>query len=108
MDAPFVRAMFRTVANRFGDALAFGVRGSNNTLVLASNQATLMPREQMIERGRELDGQWTFDPPLATLATSRLEVTLEAEEGLLLSDAYAPANHLVLISRDAAPDAAAP
>ena len=108
MDAPFVRAMFRTVANRFGDVLAFGVRGSNNTLLLASNQAILMPREQMIERGRELDTRWEFDPPLATLAASRLEVSLEAEEGLLLSDAYAPANHLVLISRDPAPEAAAP
>ncbi len=99
MDAPFVRAIFRTVADRFGDALAFGVRGTNNTLVLASTRATLMPRKQLIERGRELDRRWVFDPPLATLAASRREVSLEAEEGLLLTDAYAPANHLVLIGR---------
>jgi spermidine synthase len=105
MDAPFVRAMFRTVSDRFGDALAFAVRGSNNTLLLASTRATLLPRQQMIERGRELDQQWTFDPPLAELATSRKEVTLESGEGLLLTDAYAPANHLVLLGRAAVPAA---
>jgi len=103
MDAPFVRAMFRTVADRFGDALAFGVRGSSNTLVLASTRPTLMPRELMIERARELDSRWEFDPPLASLATSRLEVSLEADEGLLLTDAYAPANHLVLLGRAKVP-----
>ena len=103
MDAPFVRAMIRTIADRFGDALAFGVHGSNNTLVLASTRATLMPRKQMIERGRELDLRWEFDPSLETLAASRREVTLDAENSLLLTDAYAPANHLVLLGRAAAP-----
>ncbi len=101
MDAPFVRAIFRTVADRFGDALAFAVRGTNNILVLASTRATLMPRDQMIERGRELDRRWSFDPPLASLAASRLEVSLEADESLVLTDAYAPANHLVLLGREA-------
>ena len=105
MEAPFVRAMFRTVANRFGDALAFDVSGSNNTLLLASTRATLMPRQQMIERGRELDRRWSFDPSLAELAASRREVTLEADDGLLLTDAYAPANHLVLIGRARVPAA---
>ncbi len=99
MDAPFARAIFRTVADRFGDALAFAVGGSSNTLVLASTRPTLMPREKLIERGRELDRQWVFDPPLARLAASRLEVSLEGDEGLLLTDAYAPANHLLLIGR---------
>ncbi|MFQ5349720.1 MAG: spermidine synthase, partial [Thermoanaerobaculia bacterium] len=73
LEAPFARAMFRTVADVFGDALAFTVRGSGNTLVLASTRAVLMPKEQMIERGRELDRKWTFDPPLAMLAASRLD-----------------------------------
>lgn len=108
MDAPFARAMFRTVADRFGDALAFNVRGTSNTLVLASTRATLMPRQQMIERGQELDRRWNFDPPLATLAASRLEVSLEASEGLILTDAYAPANHLVLLGRAEVPAAQAP
>ena len=108
MDAPFVRAMFRTVADRFGDALAFAVRGTNNTLVLASTRPTLMPRDQMIERGSELDRQWSFDPPLATLAASRQEVSLEADEALLLTDAYAPANYLVLLGRAELPKAPSP
>ncbi len=108
LEAPFARAMFRTVADRFGDALAFAVRGSGNTLVLASMRPVLMPRRQMIERGRELDRRWDFDPPLATLAASRLEVSIEGDQGQLLTDAYAPANHLVLIGRAEAPGAAAP
>lgn len=101
LEAPFARAMYRTVAARFGDALAFAVRGSNNTLLLTATRTTLMPREQMIERGRELDRRWSFDPPLASLASSRLEVTLESGQGLLLTDAYAPANHLVLLRSEA-------
>ncbi len=103
IDAPFVRAVYRTVSARFGGALAFGVRGTNNTLVLASMRPTLMPRTQMIERGRELDRRWRFEPDLATLAASRLEVALEAAEGLLLTDAYAPANHLVLLGQAQVP-----
>jgi spermidine synthase len=106
MDAPFARAIFRTVADRFGDALAFTVRGTGNTLVLAAMRPILMPRRQMIERGRELDRQWEFNPSLADLAASRIEVSFKGEEGLLLTDAYAPANHLVLIGRAEAPAAA--
>jgi spermidine synthase len=108
MDAPFARAMFATVADRFGDALAFAVRGTNNTLVLASMRPTLMPRTQLIERARELDRRWSFEPPLVALATSRLEVTLEAEDSLILTDAYAPANHLVLIGRASVPESPVP
>jgi spermidine synthase len=103
MEAPFVRAIYRTVADRFGDALAFAVGGSNNTLLLASNRATLLPREQMIARGRELDGRWSFQPTLEALARSRREVALEGDDGLLLTDAYAPANHLVLLGREEVP-----
>ena len=108
LEAPFVRAMYRTVADRFGDALAFSVRGTNNTLVLASRRATLMPREQMLERGRELDRRWDFEPSLEALARSRQEVVLEAGEGLVLTDAYAPANHLVLLGRAELPRGATP
>ena len=86
--------------DRFGDALAFAVRGTNNTLVLASTEATLMPRQRLIERGRELDRRWSFDPSLESLARSRKEISLEADERLVLTDAYAPANHLVLLGRE--------
>ena len=101
MEAPFARAVFRTVADRFGDALAFAVRDSGNTLLLASKRPILMPRRQMIERGRELDRRWRFEPDLAELAASRIEV--RSDDGLLLTDAYAPANHLVLLGRDLPP-----
>ena len=108
MDAPFVRAMYRTVASRFGDALVFAVQGTSNTLVLASMEPVLMPREQMLERARELDRQWSFEPTLEEIAAGRREVSLEEGEGLLLTDAYAPANHLVLLGRAEVPGAAAP
>ena len=108
MDAPFVRAIYRTVADRFGDALIFAVRGTTNTLVLASKEPVLMPREQMIERARELDARWRFDPTLAEIAAGRREMSLDEGEGLLLTDAYAPANYLVLLGRAEVPGATAP
>ena len=49
-----------------------------------------------------------MSPPLAALASSRQEVTLEEGEGLLLTDAYAPANHLVLLGRAEVPEGPTP
>ncbi len=107
MRAPFARAIYHTIRESFGTALVFGVKGSNNTLVLASSSPTLMPRERLIERGRELDRRWRFEPSLATLAASRLEVELVAGDAVRLTDAYAPANHLVLLGEAEPPQAVA-
>jgi spermidine synthase len=95
LEDPFARAIARTVSERFPTLYAFSVAGSGNTLLLASIDAPPLPREQMIDEARALDRRWSFTPTLATIAAQRFEADIDPERALLLTDAYAPANHLI-------------
>jgi spermidine synthase len=96
---PFARAIVRTVSERFPTVYVFAVRGSGNTLVLASPQTDTISRDRMIERAEALDRRWAFTPSLATMAAQRFDAEIDTREALLLTDDYAPADHLIQLGR---------
>ncbi len=100
LDLPFPRAIYRTVAEAFPFVTGFAVAGSDNHLLLGVPHTSWVPEERLLERGRELDHRWRFDPSLAEVARHRIGVDLELSEVPLLSDAYAPVEHLVLLSSE--------
>jgi len=94
---PFPQAILRTLAARFETVFAFAVRGSSNLYILAADTRITLPRIEMIQRGQELDPSFHLEPSLAHIAASRLEIALDPEVAVLLTDRFAPANHLVAI-----------
>ncbi|MEE8137691.1 MAG: fused MFS/spermidine synthase [Thermoanaerobaculia bacterium] len=100
LDLPFPQAIYRTVAAAFPFVTGFAVAGSDNHLLLGVPHTSWVPEERLVERGRELDRRWSFDPPLAEVARRRIAVDLELSEIPALSDAYAPVEYLVLVSSE--------
>ncbi len=95
LDWPFPRAIYRTLRQEFPTTHVFQVRGASNLLLLATAEPSLVPDETLLERARRLDRRWTFDPPLAVIARSRVAVDLDLSAVPLLTDAYAPVEHMV-------------
>jgi len=99
LNDPFARAIARTVSERFPTAYLFSVRGSGNTLLLASAERSTISRQQMLSRAAELDRRWSFEPSLATIAAQRFDAEIDASDTLLLTDDYAPADHLIQLGQ---------
>ena len=97
MDQPFSKAILRTISNRFESVFAFAVSGSSNLYILASDSRVTLPKAEMIQIGSELDERFSLDPSLEQIAASRLEVSIDPASAVLLTDRFAPANHLVAV-----------
>jgi len=97
LDAPFPQAILHTLANRFSTVFAFAVRSSSNVYIMATDSSVTMPKEEMIRVGGELDQRFDLEPSLALIAASRLDIALDPSQAVILSDRFAPANHLVAI-----------
>lgn len=92
---PFSQSMYRTVRERFDSAYLFRVPLAFNALVVASENADTLSRDDLLKRGRDLDRTLRFDPTLATLATWRTEVALDTAKVQVLSDQFAPVDRLI-------------
>lgn len=55
-----------------------------------------LPKDEMMRRARLLDDRFDFDPSLLTIASVRLDLALDPADAILLTDSFAPANHLVV------------
>ncbi|MGB5751853.1 MAG: fused MFS/spermidine synthase, partial [Thermoanaerobaculia bacterium] len=97
LDAPFPQAILHTLANRFSTVFAFAVRSSSNVYIMATDSSVTMPKEEMIRVGGELDQRFDLEPSLALIAASRLDIAFDPTQAVILSDRFAPANHLVAI-----------
>ncbi len=97
LQEPFPRAILNTLSNRFETVFAFAVRGSTNLYILAIDAKITLPKTDMIRTGEELDRRLELQPSLATIARSRLEIVLDPRTAVLLTDRFAPANHLIAI-----------
>ncbi|MGB5340793.1 MAG: hypothetical protein WBP67_01765, partial [Thermoanaerobaculia bacterium] len=76
---------------------AFAVRSSSNVYIMATDSSVTMPKEEMIRVGGELDQRFDLEPSLALIAASRLDIAFDPTQAVILSDRFAPANHLVAI-----------
>jgi spermidine synthase len=92
---PFSQAIYRTVRDRFDTVYVFAVRGARNVLIVATPEAMTLSPGDLVARARELDRRLRFDPPLATVATWRTEVSLDMNRVQILSDEFAPVDRLI-------------
>jgi spermidine synthase len=98
---PFSQAMYRTVRERFGTVYLFPVLRAPNSLVVATPAVKTLANTELVRRGRELDARMRFDPPLATLATWRRQVSLDVTQIPVLTDELAPVDRLIRLGSQA-------
>lgn len=98
---PFSQAMYRTMRDRFDSVYVFAVRRAPNVLVMATRDPVALSPRDLVRRGRELDGRYRLDPPLATLATWRTDVELDAADVPVLTDGFAPVDRLIRLGESA-------
>jgi spermidine synthase len=96
LEHPFPHAVVRTLASRFETLYAFRPPGKGNSVVFATHRPALDDAE-LAARAAELDRRHDFDPPLAGLAASRLDLPpLDGSVDVpILTDAYAPVDRLI-------------
>ncbi len=100
VDHPFSRAIYRTVAEQFSSVYLFQAVRSQNVLLFAHHAPSLIPTEELIERGQTLDAEIEFALPLATIARRRVGVDLVVSHDKILRDAFAPVERLIALRPD--------
>jgi spermidine synthase len=99
LENPFARAMLRSLGAVFAHIYIFNIPGGNY-LFLVTDQPDAPDRQQLLDRARELDQRWSFDPTLTQLAKRLRQVDVDLTDALYLTDQFAPVNHLIRIDRD--------
>ncbi len=100
---PFPQAMVRTVAEVFPCIALFRAPALGNTLVFATAGDLCDPSpEELRRRIAALDGSG-FDPSLSTLAGLRIRGTLDLSEEPVLTDRFAPVEHLIRLDEAVPP-----
>jgi spermidine synthase len=92
---PFSRAIVHTVRESFPVARAYEVEGSGNVVVVATSTAVGGDREAVRRRAEALARRWDFSPALPDLLARELPAASGVRGDLVLSDAFAPVEHLV-------------
>lgn len=98
-ESPFASAMMRSVHQSFPFLSLFGVRGSGNYLLLAKIQPMANRPEDLLAKAQELDAEYDFSPDLQTILRWRQDFDLDLTRAQLLTDRFAPANHLLSLDR---------
>lgn len=101
-ESPFVSAIMRSAHQSFSFLSIYAVRGSSNHLLLARTEPMAQRQEELLERARRLDAEYDFSPSLQHILRWRQEFDIDLGEAQLLTDRYAPANHLLHLDRKAA------
>jgi spermidine synthase len=97
---PFSRAIYRTVLESFSAVYLFQSLRSQNVVLVAQRGGSLVPTEELVARGRQLDRRIDLPLPLAAVAARRVEVDLTISETMILRDAFAPVERLVTLQPD--------
>ena len=92
--SPFAQAILRSVATVFDELYVFTVPGGNY-LILATDRADAPDRGQMLETARRLDPEYDFEPSLERMATFYGGLDIDLSQAMLLTDGFAPVNHLI-------------
>lgn len=100
-DSPFSSALLRSVHQSFPFLAVFAVRGSGNYLLLARTEPMIFRDEDLVARAQLLDATYAFSPTLGEILRWRQPLDLDLTKAQLLSDRFAPANHLLHLNRRA-------
>lgn len=94
LDNPFAQGIVRSVTTVFAELYVFIVP-SGNYLFLATDSADAPGREQMRATARRLDPEYDFEPSLQRMAGFQRDLDIDLTRALLLTDKFAPVNHLI-------------
>ncbi len=94
LENPFARGILRSVRSVFRSLHIFAVPGGNY-LFLATDREDPPSREELLALARKLDPNHGFSPSLESMAGLLREVDVDLTRALLLTDKYAPVNHLI-------------
>ncbi len=97
--SPFGKAIVATVRTAFPQICLFEVRGGN-TLLLATDRADIGGKDELLAIARQLDERWSFDPSLVQMADGFHEGEVDLSDAQILTDSYAPVNHLIHLRSD--------
>lgn len=99
LDDPFARAILRTLGSVYRHTYIFAVLGGNH-LFLATDRTDAPTPEEMRATAERLDREHDFDPRLAEIAERLRRPDLDLGDAVLLTDGYAPVNHLIRFDQD--------
>lgn len=92
--APFPRAIYRTVSDVFPHVRTYNVPGLVNLLVLATSEP-MPPGTDLKARAKELDSQYGFDLPLEEALGQLTREKIDFTDTPVLVDGFAPVDHLI-------------
>ncbi len=91
---PFAQGILRSLRTVFPELYVFVVPGGNY-LLLATDRADAPGRDQLLATARRLDLEYDFDPSLARMASFHRDLDIDLVRALILTDEFAPVNHLI-------------
>ena len=91
---PFAQGIIRSVRAVFSELYVFAVPGGNY-LLLATDLADAPRPEQLLQAARRMDPDYSFEPSLERMAGLYRRLDIDLTEALLLTDRFAPVNHLI-------------
>ncbi|MEM7352672.1 MAG: fused MFS/spermidine synthase [Acidobacteriota bacterium] len=94
LESPFAQAILRSVTSVFDKLYVFTVPGGNY-LFLATDRVDAPDHGQLVAAARQLDPQFDFDPSLEKMATFHRVIDFDRSKAMLLTDRFAPVNHLI-------------
>ncbi len=94
LENPFALGILRTARTVFAELYVFVVPGGNY-LFLATNSPDAPSLEEMLATARRLDPEFGFEPSLTQMAGFHRDLDVDLTEALLLTDEFAPVNHLI-------------
>lgn len=100
-ESPFTGAVLRSVHQSFPFLSLFAVRGSGNHLLLARTEPMAYRDAELTARAQYLDEVYDFVPSLREILRWRQPLDIDLTKVQLLSDRFAPANHLLHLERQA-------
>ncbi len=99
LENPFAQGVLRSVHVVFKKLYLFSVP-AGNYLLLATNLEEPPGQQQLLATARRLDPQYTFEPSLEKVAGLLRDVDLDLVDAPLLTDKFAPVNHLVRMDKN--------
>jgi spermidine synthase len=98
--SPFGKAILRSVRAVFHQTLIFRTPRQGNLVVMATDRRTPIGREELRALAAQLETRWDFTPTFTEMVERLHPVDLELLGTPVLTDSYAPVNHLIHLGAD--------
>ena len=100
LENPFAQAILRSVGSVFSKLYVFAVPGGNY-LFLATDRPDAPEHTQLTAKARQMDPHYAFAPSLERMASFYRVLDFDRTRAMLLTDRFAPVNHLIRMDEGA-------